>query len=213
MNDDEKHAWDRLPGESSKAYHHFCIYRDMAANRSLRQMAGIPGCTSVRRQLNRWSSRWRWVERCQQYDDYLEYQLRAQQEKERREMSKRHAKIAMLGQSILVKGMEELLAKVQSGEHNLAPAELARLMDVSVKVERLARGESTDIHEAVGPGGGPVRLEQQITIRNIEEKARQAIKESLGLDDRGPTERTETDTEPNGVKPSRIDLSRSSSPA
>ena len=93
------------------------------------------------------------------------------------------------------------------------PAELARLMDVSVKVERLARGESTDIHEAVGPGGGPVRLEQQITIRNIEEKARQAIKESLGLDDRGPTERTETDTEPNGVKPSRIDLSRSSSPA
>ena len=195
MNDDEKHAWDRLPGESSKAYHHFCVYRDMAANRSLRQMAGIPGCTSVRRQLNRWSSRWRWVERCQQYDDYLEYQLRAQQEKERREMSKRHAKIAMLGQNILVKGMEELLAKVQSGQHSLAPAELARLMDVSVKVERLARGESTDIHEAVGPGGGPVRLEQQITIRSIEEKARQAIKESLGLDDRGPTERTETDRE------------------
>ena len=195
MSEEEKHAWDRLPGESSKAYHHFCIYRDMAANRSLRQMAGIPGCTSVRRQLNRWSSRRRWVERCQQYDDYLEYQLRVLQEKERREMSKRHAKIAMLGQSILVKGMEELLAKVQNGEHNLAPAELARLMDVSVKVERLARGESTAIHEAVGPGGGPVRLEQQIMIRNIEEKARQAIKESLGLDDRGPTERTETDAE------------------
>jgi len=120
MSEDEKRAWDRLPGESSKAYHHFCIYRDMGASRSLRQMAGIPGCTSVRRRLNRWSSRWRWVERCQQYDDYLEYQLRAEQEKERREMSKRHAKIAMLGQSILVKGMEELLAKVQNGEHNLA---------------------------------------------------------------------------------------------
>jgi hypothetical protein len=195
MSEDEKHAWDRLSGESSKAYHHFCIYRDMGASRSLRQMAAIPGCTSVRRQLNRWSSRWRWVERCQQYDDYLEYQIRAQQEKERREMSKRHAKIAMLGQNILVKGMEELLAKVQSGQHNLAPAELARLMDVSVKVERLARGESTDIHEAVGPGGGPVKFDQQITLRSIEEKARQAIKESLGLDDRGPTERTETDPE------------------
>ena len=181
MNDEEKRAWDRLLGESSKAYHHFCIYRDMGASRSLRQMAGIPGCTSVRRQLNRWSSRWRWVERCQQYDDYLEYQLRAQQEKERREMSKRHAKIAMLGQSILVKGMEELLAKVQNGEHNLAPAELARLMDVSVKVERLARGESTDIHEAVGPGGGPVRLEQQITIRNIERKPGRQSKSRWGL--------------------------------
>jgi hypothetical protein len=195
MNEDEKRAWDRLPGESSKAYHHFCLYRDMAASRSLRQMAGVPGCTSVRRQLNRWSSRWQWVERCRQYDEHLEYQLRTQQEKERREMSKRHARIAMLGQNILVKGMEELLAKVQSGQHNLVPSELARLMDVSVKVERLARGESTDIHEAVGPGGGPVRLEQQLTIRSLEEKARQAIKESLGLDDQGPTERTETDPE------------------
>src|SRR5712692_10801305 len=195
MSDEEKHPWDRLPGESSKAYHHFCLYRGMAIGRSLRQMANLSGCTSLRRQLNRWSSRWRWVERCGQYDDYLELQVRLQQEKERREMYKRHAKIAMLGQNILVKGMEELLARVQNGEHNLAPSELARLMEVSVKVERLARGESTDIHEAVGPGGGPVKLEQQITIRSIEEKARQAIKESLGLDDRGPTERTETDPE------------------
>lgn len=195
MSEEEKHPWDRLRGESSKAYHHFCLYRDMALARSLRQMANVPGCTSQRRQLNRWSTKWRWVERCGQYDDYLERQARLQQERERREMYKRHAKIAMLGQNILVKGMEELLAKVQNGEHNLAPSELARLMDVSVKVERLARGESTDIHEAVGPGGGPVKLEQDITLRSIEEKARQAIKESLGLGDRGPTERTETDRE------------------
>ena len=149
MSEDEKRAWDRLAGESSKAYHHFCIYRDMGASRSLRQMAGIPGCTSVRRQLNRWSSRWRWVERCQQYDDYLEYQLRVLQEKERREMSKRHAKIAMLGQNILVKGMEELLAKVQNGQHNLAPAELARLMDVSVKVGESGPEDFVELSRAV----------------------------------------------------------------
>lgn len=195
MRDEEKHEWDRLAGESSKGYFHFCLYRDMGVARSLRQMANVAGCASQRRQLNRWSTRWRWVERCGQYDDYMERQARLQQEKERREMYKRHAKIAMLGQNILVKGMEELLAKVQNGEHNLAPSELARLMDVSVKVERLARGESTDIHEAVGPGGGPVKLEQDITLRSIEEKARQAIKDSLGLGDRGPTERTETDPE------------------
>ena len=195
MSEDEKRAWDRLPGESSKAYHHFCLYRDMRTERSLRRMEKLEACASQRHQLNRWSSRWRWVERCGQYDDYLEHQARLQQEKERKEMYKRHAKIAMLGQNILVKGMEELLAKVQNGEHNLAPSELARLMDVSVKVERLARGESTDIHEAVGPGGGPVKLEQDITLRSIEEKARQAIKDSLGLGDRGPTERTETDRE------------------
>lgn len=174
MTEDEKRAWDRLPGESSKAYHHFCLYRDMSIDRSLRRMEKLDACGSVRRQLNRWSSRWRWVERCQQYDEYLEYQLRTQQEKERREMSKRHAKIAMLGQNILVKGMEELLAKVQSGQHNLAPSELARLMDVSVKVERLARGEPTEIgkSEHSGPGGGPM----EFATMTSEERRREMVR-------------------------------------
>jgi hypothetical protein len=191
MRDEEKHDWDRQPGESSKAYAHFCLYRDMSVNRSLRQMEKLDGCTSQLRQLMRWSSKWRWVERCQLYDDYNERQLRVQQEKERREMHKRHAKIAMLGQNILIKGMEELLAKVQNGQQNLAPTELARLMDVSVKIERLARGESTDIQESVGPGGGPV----QLSIQNVADKAREAIEESLGIADRSAAERTEADSE------------------
>src|SRR5215470_8443919 len=109
MSEDERQPWDRQVAESSKAYHHFCLYRDMGLDRSVRKMANIPGCTSVRRQLNRWSSRWRWVERCQQYDDHLERQARLEQEKERREMMKRHAKIAVLGENVVVKGMEKLL--------------------------------------------------------------------------------------------------------
>jgi hypothetical protein len=62
----------------------------------------------VVRQLNRWSSRWRWVQRCQKYDDYLEYQRRLQQEKERRAMHERHARVALLGMNVAVKGLESL---------------------------------------------------------------------------------------------------------
>ena len=156
--DEQKHEWDRLTGESSKAYAHFCLYRDMGVGRSLRQMEKLDGCTSQLRQLMRWSSRWRWVERCQQYDDYAERQLRVQQEKDRLEMHKRHAKIAVLGQNIAVKAMEALLGKVQSGKQAVAPADVTRLVDVSVKVERLARGEPTDSHEVMGPGGGPIEI-------------------------------------------------------
>jgi len=189
MSDDEKREWDRLPGESSKAYHHFCLYRDMGQGRSLRKMAGVPGCSSVRRQLNRWSSKWRWVERCQKYDDYLEHERRLQQEKERRAMHERHAKVALLGMNVAVKGLESLLAKVQSGEGTVAPGDLTRLLDTSVKVERLARGESTDIQESVGPGGGPV----QLSIQNVADKAREAIERSLGIADRSPSEGKEAD--------------------
>ena len=47
MSDEEKHEWDRLTGESSKAYAHFCLYRDMGFSRSMRQMPSVTGCTSV----------------------------------------------------------------------------------------------------------------------------------------------------------------------
>lgn len=88
-------------------------------------------------------------------------------------MNERHARIAMLGQSIAVKGLENLLGKVQNGEQ-VAPGDLSRLVDTSVKVERLARGESTDRREVSGPGGGPVQLEHAF-IR--------AVRRALGFND------------------------------
>lgn len=169
MRDEEKHEWDRQPGESSKAYTHFCLYRDMGLRRSIRQMPSVSGCTSVVRQLNRWSSRWRWVERCQAYDDHLEYQRRLQQEKERQAMLDRHAKVALLGMNVAVKGLETLLTKVQSGEATVAPGDLTRRLDTSVKVERLSRGEPTDSHEVSGPSGGPVKLDLAQTLKRIDE--------------------------------------------
>jgi hypothetical protein len=169
MNDDEKRDWDRQSVESSKAYHHFCLYRDMGVSRSLRTLEKADGCTSDYRQLGRWSTKWQWVERSRRYDDYLERQERIKQEKERRDMRKRHAQIALLGQNIAVKGFEALLAKVQAGDREVGPADLTRLVAASVTIERLARGESTDSHEVTGPGGGPIKLGMAETLKRIDE--------------------------------------------
>ncbi|MGA2075968.1 MAG: hypothetical protein ABSH52_20975 [Terriglobia bacterium] len=154
MSNEEKHEWDRQPGESSKAYRHFCLYRDAGKERSLRKLAAVANTTSNLRQLQHWSSRWRGVDRCTDYDDYMYDQMRLQCERERLDMHKRHAKIAVLGQGILIKGMEELLAKVQTGKQDLTPSDLARLMHVSTELERFARGDAVD--ELTGPEGSPV---------------------------------------------------------
>jgi len=169
MRNEEKHEWDRLTGESSKAYAHFCLYRDMGVSRSLRQMASVPGCTSIRRQLNRWSSKWRWVERCQKYEDHLEYQDRLQQEKERREMHKRHAKMGMLAQTFAVRKLEKMASRIEQDEERVSPGDVARILDIGVKVERLARGEPTDSHEVSGPSGGPMKLDLGETLKRIDE--------------------------------------------
>jgi hypothetical protein len=185
MRDDEKHEWDRLTGESSKAYKHFCLYRDMGPERSLSRMASVPECTSVRRQLNRWSSRWRWVERCQSYDDHLQLQDRLRHEKERKDMLTRHGKIAVLGQNLVVKGIEKLLADVEQGKRDLSASDASRLLDVAVKIERLSRGEPTEISELGGSDNHPIKV-------SVEDRARQAVERALGITDRGPAERDET---------------------
>src|SRR5437870_13396793 len=120
MSDDERQPWDRQMTESSKAYAHFCLYRDMGPGRSLRKMAADAKTTSNLRQLQHWSSKWNWVERCQSYDDQLQRQDRLRQEKERRDMVSRHAKIAVLGQNLVVKGIEKLLGLIEQGEKELS---------------------------------------------------------------------------------------------
>ena len=185
MSDEEKHEWDRLSGESSKAYAHFCLYRDMGMSRSLRALENVDGCTSGYRQLGRWSSRWRWVERCQSYDDHLQLQDRLRKEKERKDMLTRHGKIAVLGQNLVVKGIEKLLADVEQGKRDLSASDASRLLDVSVKIERLSRGEPTEISELGGSDEHPISV-------NIQDRARQAVERALGITDRGPAERVET---------------------
>ena len=152
MREEEKHEWDRQPRETSRSYELFCVYRNLGPERSLtKARESAEGIPSVPR-LKVLCVRWNWVDRARKYDDYLEHQDRLQQEKERREMRKRHAKIAVLGQNIAVKGLEKLLASVQEDEKAVAPAVLTRLFDTSVKVERLSRGEPTEIEKAEHTG-------------------------------------------------------------
>jgi hypothetical protein len=190
VSEEERHPWDRQVGESSKAYSHFCIYRDMGSARSLRKVTADINCTSKRQQLLRWSGKWKWVERCQLYDDHVESQFRAEQEKDRREMHKRHAKIAMLGQNIVVKSMEAVAQKAQEGqEPNLG--DVTRLFDVSVKVERSARGESED-------GGTRLLVDQRSVSVQIGPKEIQLIQDLYGLNLSGFLQANSVTVKPNG---------------
>src|SRR5437773_8905420 len=154
----------------------------MGADRSLRKMAKDGKCGAQVGQLERWSSRWRWVERCQKYDDHLLHQDRLCREKARKDMATRHAKIAVLGQNLVVKGIEKLVADVEQGKRDLTASDASRLLDVAVKIERLSRGEPTEISELGGSDERPIRV-------NLEDRARQAVETALGITDRSEERR------------------------
>ncbi len=131
--------WERMPGESTKAYSVFCQYRDLGPERSLEKLRQKLAKSRSRATLTRWSSKYNWVERARAYDDYIDKKKRAEHEKAILKMVERHAKLAMAFQQRI----EERLKKINPEE--LGPADLVRWLDVATKLERLSRGEPTEI--------------------------------------------------------------------
>jgi hypothetical protein len=132
---------------------------------------GIP---SVAR-LKVLSRKWNWVGRCYAYDDYLELQDRLQQQKQRREMNERHAKVGQFSQTVALRRLEKLVRDIEDGKSTMSGADAARLLQIGVQIERIARGAPTDVQENVGPDGGRIEIDRRPFIR--------AVREALGFRD------------------------------
>ena len=151
--------WDRLPGESATQYDRFCRYSDMRytgtdgrkldgvqspfRKRNLRTLAEEMGIKR-HKQLGDASSKYNWVERCTAYDEEIERQNREQQEQAILKMNKDHADLAA---QMVRKAAKRLLT---IPEEELSAADIVRLVDVGVKIERLSRGESTENKQISG---------------------------------------------------------------
>lgn len=60
------YPWDRQPGETSKAYEAFAIYRDMGADRTVRSVA--EALTKSDQLIRGWSTKHGWVARAAAWD-------------------------------------------------------------------------------------------------------------------------------------------------
>ncbi|MBR1694478.1 MAG: hypothetical protein IJ709_03615 [Selenomonas sp.] len=143
--------WERRKDlkEPSRAYERFCAYRDMPYKdkgnvlpeqikraRSLRKIAKELKVSSSTLRGN--SVTYRWQERCVAYDDYIERRNREENEVEIIQMRKLQAEF---GRQALAKAARGLLSvKAET----MTATEIARLAEIGVKVERLARGEPTE---------------------------------------------------------------------
>jgi hypothetical protein len=153
--------YERQPGESTKAYAAFCIYRDLGPNRGLREACRQfygEGRANLA-QLDTWSSRWNWVSRAKAWDDELDRVNREAQAKARRDMAERHAKVGMALQDKAIRR----LAAMQPDE--LSTADMTRYLIEGCKLEAVARGEPATIAEQRHTGqDGPPLSQQARTI-------------------------------------------------
>lgn len=157
----ETEMWERIPGESVKHYEKFCKYRDMKhgvpfARRSIRKLAKDLG---IRRQtLEALSVKFNWVARAEAYDLEIARQVKEQNEVDIMEMRKNHA---LLASQMLKKATKRLLTMP---EEEITAADIVRLVDVGVKIERLSRGESTENKKISGEA--KVTHQGEVKVKN-----------------------------------------------
>lgn len=139
-------VWMRQPKETAKAFSAFEIFRNLDPfERSIRRTTELMGRRN-QAVLQDWSKQFRWQERKSAWDLHCE-DLRARaQEKAVVEMGERHAHIAV---ETLKKVLQRITGDDVAGvtaidASKLSAQDLARLLEVGVKIENLARGTSTE---------------------------------------------------------------------
>lgn len=115
--------WERLSGETSMAYAAFRQYRDLGPARRVDDMAD-----TSRTSAQRWSRRWRWVERAQAWDAEAHRLEDAARLEQIRTMDSNHQRAA---RALIAAGLRALQ---NVGE--LTPHQAARFVDLGTRLER-----------------------------------------------------------------------------
>lgn len=161
MNDN---PWNRLTpekdgvNETGKAFHAFMLYRDMnPKDRSIEKIPVLLGKKpGYKRPLYRWSSLFHWVDRARAYDQYIASQKAEKQKQAIIDMADRQAR---QGMALQVVGMKKFF----DDNGNLKPDvikdmnynDAIRAFIEGAKIERMARGEPTEIQELTLRPGKP----------------------------------------------------------
>lgn len=138
MAENEVDLWERQPGEGPKPWEAFVIYRDMP-DRALRKVAKQLGKSLTI--VGRWSSEWNWLERVAAWDNEQDRISRKAHTDEIAKMRKRHAKLAA---AMLEKSAAAL---AQMSPEDMKPQDVARMVDIASKLEKLSLGDVTEVIE------------------------------------------------------------------
>jgi hypothetical protein len=135
-----RQPWERRRTESVRAFAAFSLWLHAEKRQLIDVAAKLNPPCSVQN-VSRWSHRHDWASRAWQFDLMREQEEREQQARDRMAMRKRHLQVSMLMQSIAVRGLEELRAKVACGTPlGLSPDECKNMMAEGTKLERLTLG-------------------------------------------------------------------------
>ncbi len=143
----DREPWEIQENESDKAFEAFTRYRDMGASRSVRKVAQSLGKSETL--ISEWSSKYEWVKRVREWDNEQDRIVRQAQLDDVKKMRKRHAEIAS---SMLLKAARALK---NIPDEDIKASDISRMVDVASKLERLSRGDTSEVIEERNGGQAP----------------------------------------------------------
>lgn len=177
MADGTAESWERQHGESSQAFEAFAAYRDLGVARSVTKVA--QQLHKSRALLGRWSKQYAWVMRAAAFDREQDRVFLAEQHQARRDIARRHARLA---QAFLGKAV----ARLQTLDpRELSPGELLRFFQVASEIERRAVGEApAGAGAAAESAGGDVAALTDEERRSRMEQLRRELERRLAEEER-----------------------------
>ncbi|MFF4051967.1 hypothetical protein ACFYZ5_35525 [Streptomyces chartreusis] len=140
------------------------MYRDLGLTRSVTKVARELG--KSRALVGRWSRQFAWVVRAAAYDREQDRLFLAEQAQARKDIARRHARLAQAVQSKAVARLQAL------DPRELSPSELLRYLQVASEIERRAVGEA--------PAAGAVEdRDQGEDVAGLSDEDRRARMEQL----------------------------------
>ena len=161
-SESERNSWDQLPEESSKAFHAFVVFRDQGWERSIGGVVKESGKNQAL--IYRWSTRYQWKERAQDWDVHQDQLGQAQAIRTRLAMNKRALEIAQDMQLKALRGFAalETVSKVkvsrkvkdEAGVERtieeeidklvISPKDLVRLMESAHRLQKDLLGKADE---------------------------------------------------------------------
>lgn len=135
---DKEECWLRIRGESGLAFAAFQKFRDMEPEARRLSVVSRELHKSVQL-LNRWCQAWAWHDRVYAWDRYQDRLRLSKRLNDRGKMEERH-----INASIIVQ--QKVVQRLQAMEpEKMGLDELTRILTRAVHIERLSRGEATEI--------------------------------------------------------------------
>lgn len=137
--------WEQHPCDTGDSWEAFKKYRDLRPPR--RQRAVLGYATS---RVNEWFNDNNWPQRVSAYDAHMERVAQTEREQfvkqKTQEITADHMAILQTARFLVQSELDKLMdaSKMSEAHGLLKPADVAKFMELSIRFDRLIRGETTD---------------------------------------------------------------------